>query len=443
MKKRILQLFIFMLVATSSSIAQNQNVTFQVTNTDSTPVFLFGSWTGFSNWPGNLMSNLGGGTWSITIPLPANATYEYLYVNGGQGYAKELLDPAWPCTNGNTQYTNRVLNLGSTDTALCQTWETCFTCPIIPPPVNVTVSFQVQNPDSTPVYVFGSWTGFGNWPGDLMTDANGDGIYEKDITLASNATYEYLFVNGVGPTKEVLDPSWPCTNGNGQYTNRVINVGSSNMVACNRWELCDTCGSVILPTVNATFIVENPDSTPVFLFGSWNGFNNWPGTPMTLQGNGTWQASLNLYADSTVEYLYVNGNYNTPAKEILDPTWPCTNGNAQYTNRVLALGTTNVVTCSKFALCTNCSMAGINEIPSTAYTVSLTENSLIIHSSIGQNFDALEVFDMIGKRVYTSSNKVTSNTTIPVILEGNKMYLIRLKSGNSFYTIKQIAIHQQ
>jgi hypothetical protein len=40
------------------------------------------------------------------------------------------------------------------------------------------VTFQVANPDSTPVYVFGSWSGWSNWPGDQMTDTNGDGIFE-------------------------------------------------------------------------------------------------------------------------------------------------------------------------------------------------------------------------------------------------------------------------
>ena len=69
--------------------------------------------------------------------------------------------------------------------------------------------------------------------------------------MNSNGAYEYLFVNGVGPTKEVLDPSWPCTNGNGQYTNRTLTMGTNDTTVCAIWELCNLCTTSSIDNLSA------------------------------------------------------------------------------------------------------------------------------------------------------------------------------------------------
>ncbi|MFN5793430.1 MAG: hypothetical protein ACK455_01420, partial [Bacteroidota bacterium] len=166
------------------------------------------------------------------------------------------------------------------------------------------VNFQVANPDSTPVYVFGSWSGWSNWPGDQMTDTNGDGIFEKTLNIASNTAHEYLFVNGVGPTKETLNPAWLCTNGNGQYTNRVLPLANSDTTVCVNWSSCSSCGTIVIPYVNVKFQVQNPPATPVRVFGSWSGWSNWPGTLMTFNASdNAYEATISVQSDSAVEYL--------------------------------------------------------------------------------------------------------------------------------------------
>ncbi|MFM7216989.1 MAG: hypothetical protein ACKO1U_03105, partial [Bacteroidota bacterium] len=109
----------------------------------------------------------------------------------------------------------------------------------IPP---VVVTFQVQNPDSLPVYVFGSWSGWSNFPGTLLSATSNPNIYEGAITLNANTPYEYLFVNG-GATAvtEVLNAADPCTNGNTQYTNRTLVTGNMDMTVCSQWASCNTC----------------------------------------------------------------------------------------------------------------------------------------------------------------------------------------------------------
>ncbi|MCX6279935.1 MAG: hypothetical protein NT004_17860 [Bacteroidetes bacterium] len=121
------------------------NVTFQVKTPDSLPVYVFGSWSNWINWPGNVMTPAGTGFYATTFTLAANSNYEFLYVNGNTPI-KEALNPAWPCTNGNATNTNRVLTLGSSDTTICFTWATCTTCtaPILIP-VDLPVTFDNGN----------------------------------------------------------------------------------------------------------------------------------------------------------------------------------------------------------------------------------------------------------------------------------------------------------
>ena len=59
--------------------------------------------------------------------------------------------------------------------------------------------------------------------------------------MLGSQSIEYLFVNGVGPTKESLDPAGFCTNGNPQYTNRVTLLGTSDVTLCGIWNTCNSC----------------------------------------------------------------------------------------------------------------------------------------------------------------------------------------------------------
>jgi hypothetical protein len=409
------------------------NVTFQVQNPDSTPVFVFGSWSGFSNYPGDVMTPIGNGVYSVTLPLNANSNFEYLFVNGATPI-KEVLNPADPCTNGNSQYTNRTLVVAAADLTVCAQWQTCNSCTSVPAIANVT--FQVENPDSLPVYVFGSWNGFSNYPGTPMTSI-GNGIYEATLQLGTNANYEYLFVNGSVPAKEVLNPAWPCTNGNGQYTNRTLALGATDTAVCAIWATCSACGTVAPVYINATFQVQNPDSTPVYVFGNWNGFSNYPGTPMTSIGNGIYEASIQLLENTTFEYLFVNGG--TPIKEVLNPAWLCTNGNAQYTNRVILTPGVDVTTCSKWATCDPCATSSINEISATDIQLVYSSQGMLISSSKIKMIDQLSIYNLMGQQVFSSKNNVTTNTILPVTFNTSGVYLVKLTVNNQVMTYKVFA----
>jgi hypothetical protein len=239
MIKKLLSLSLALFL-TSAVFSQTQNVTFQVANPDSTPVYVFGSWSGWSNWPGDQMTDSNGdGIFEKTLNIASNTAHEYLFVNG-VGPTKETLNPAWLCTNGNGQYTNRVLPLANLDTTICVNWSSCSACGTIVIPY-VDVKFQVQNPPATPVRVFGSWSGWSNWPGTLMTFNASDNAYEATISVQSDSAVEYLFISGPDTTKEALNPAMTCTNGNGEFTNRKSLIGLNDTTICAKWQSCDAC----------------------------------------------------------------------------------------------------------------------------------------------------------------------------------------------------------
>ena len=411
--------------------AQNKNVTFVVKSPDSSQVFAFGDWSNWGNYPGNVMTSMGGGYYSVTIPMTAGA-HEFMFVNGTAAFVKEGITPTMPCTNGNAQYTNRTITVAN-DTTYCATWATCTSCTA--PAANVSITFKVQNPDSTPVYVFGSWSNWSNYPGTAMT-SQGGGIYQATISMPANATYEYLFVNGTAGTKEVLNPAWTCTNGNGQYTNRMLTVTTANQTICRRWAKCDSCNSVVPSNINVKFQVKSPDSTPVYVFGSWSNWSNFPGTQMTSVGNNTYEVTIPMASNQDIEYLFVNG---TGTKEALNSTWTCTNGNAQYTNRLTKIKSNDTTLCATWKSCVACNTTNIPGIATEKVGMSLSKNQVKLFTNDKMNIESLQIFDIIGRNVFTTHN-VTTNTAIPVEVDANKIYIIRARIQGQDYTFKGVVV---
>ncbi len=257
--KKFFSTLLCSIVLMSASFAQTTRVvTFQVSGPDSLPVYVHGSWN-WAGYPGVLMTSVGGGFYTASIPLAEATTYEYQFVNGTSGsnwdYAKEVLNPADPCTNGNATYTNRVLNLGTADMTVCNEFESCNTCTV---PVNpaVQVTFEVQNPSQTPVYIFGNWNNWTGYPGTLMT-AIGNGKYNVTLPLTASTTYEYFFVGGIS-TKEPIDAAMPCTNGNQQYTNRIFTAPTTNQTICATWGSCATCTTPVQTVVDLPLTFTDP-----------------------------------------------------------------------------------------------------------------------------------------------------------------------------------------
>ena len=187
--------------------------------------------------------------------------------------------------------------------------------------------------------------------------------------------------------------------------------------------------------INVKFAVQNVDSLPVYIFGNWNNWSNFPGNPMVLNiTTGNYEATMPLSSASTIEYLFVNGNQT---KETLNSVWTCTNGNAQYTNRLATLGINDTTLCNQWESCLSCAPLSIDAINGDDFTIIFNADFIRINSTKISSFDQLEIFDLTGRKIQNQLN-INTNENIKSRLIANNIYIIHLKKENKNFKTKTI-----
>ena len=148
-----------------------------------------------------------------------------------------------------SNYNDRILPTFTQDTTLMFCYGNCSadtSCTVTSTNPDVTFRVDMSNVSAsfTNVYVSGtlnSWSGNAN----QLTDPDGDGVYEADISLApGNYEFKFTYDNWVG--QESLDATLDsaCTLTTGSFTNRYISIGASDTtlpVFC--WEECTSCAT--------------------------------------------------------------------------------------------------------------------------------------------------------------------------------------------------------
>jgi hypothetical protein len=455
------------------------HVTFNVQNPPTNPAFVFGSWTNWGNWPGNPMTTNGNGYYSTTLTFTPNTTHEFLFVSGDPP-VKELLNPAWPCTNGNPVYTNRVLNLGIHDTTICFKWDSCVTClaPILVQ-VNLPVTFDQSNVNYDLVDFGGTVSNIQSdpvQPSNLVcktvkpntseswagTIGGTSGGFAQPIPFAPGNTVMSMRVfspdAGIKVRMKVEDPLDPAKSVETEATTVAANTwdtlsfnfanqaagtppinfsyvykklsvffnfGVPGSVAGNKTYYFDDIyfGPIGPPPVYVTFRVQSPDSVPVYVFGSWSNWGNWPGTPMNQVSPGFFETLLPMPRNQAIEYLFVNGF--GPTKEVLDPSWPCTNGNSQYTNRLSNLGSNDTTLCFQWESCQTCTATGTTDVQTEVPVIRMTGDGIIVVTTENVTIESVQIFDLTGRVIWVTGPIHRTNELIPVVLERERLYLIR------------------
>ena len=153
----------------------------------------------WNNWCGNcnpLTDADGDGIWTTKLPLAVGTTQEYKF-SADNWTIQEQNNPAAPCTNGNTTYTNRVLVIPATDTVLnVVCWSQCTACDV-DVTLKVNMAWEKANNaiSANGVHVAGDFQGWSP-SATPMTDADNDGIYEVTINVPANSSIQYKFING-------------------------------------------------------------------------------------------------------------------------------------------------------------------------------------------------------------------------------------------------------
>ncbi len=167
---------------------------------DSDIVYLNGNFVGWCGDCTPMNDDDGDGIWTVTVALE-DGDYEYKFTINGWSVQEEFgsIGAVEGCTVTDGTYTNRAFTVAGADMTL----ETVFwnLCPGETPGQVYNVTFAVDTANITVgdsgMYLGGG--GFGNAQGHLMSDDDGDGIYE--VTLEVNTDQigsNYIFLNGPG-----------------------------------------------------------------------------------------------------------------------------------------------------------------------------------------------------------------------------------------------------
>ena len=266
-------------------------------------------------WLEALSDDDGDNIWETDIIVNSGVTYEYLFSSCGWDNLEEL-DFESDCTNGNSQYTNRVLNPVSQNTVV---EPVCFgTCDAeCPQSELVNVTFQVDTNNNAngydeqlDMFLIGSFQTPFPWDIDLfpinLEDSNSDGIWNTTISILSGTYIEYKFANGEGSDALIENNIDNCSN-NG---NRFLTVPYEDIILdATYFNSCNSEGSVTV-----TFQVDMSNEAVgggdglcgVHVGGTFNYFDWWANELSDNNNDNVWETDIVLESGSSIEYKFAN-----------------------------------------------------------------------------------------------------------------------------------------
>ena len=252
----------FVYQRTTPIAVQDYDVTFRVDMSQYTGsltggVFVNGT---FNGWCGtcNPMTDVGNGSWAVTLPLPPGAI-EYKFTIDGWNAQEEFVGGE-SCTVSSGGFTNRAHTVAGDITLPNVCFASCDAC-------TNDITFAVDMNDyilagnSTAAGVFLNGT-FNGWCGSCtpMADANGDNVWEVTVPVTAGAI-EYKFTVDGWNDQEMFVGGEPCTVTNGGFTNRSYTVTTAASIPVVCWESCTECTTGLNEEVNNVAIYPNPVNT--------------------------------------------------------------------------------------------------------------------------------------------------------------------------------------
>ena len=256
----------------------------------------------------------GDSIYTLSVQIPAG-NYEYKFINGNAWGEDENM---WsePCqSNGNRSLTltsDRIL------TAVC--YGSCSPCFVVLPSHQITFRVDMSGVClSDSVDLAGSMNGWSG--GDLLTDANRDGIYETTLTLRAGI-YGYKFRNLFSGNIE-----WE------GIANRSVVVTKDSVLPVVCFNSLSPC-SGIYPPVDVTFRVHlnglPADSNGIWVAGDFTvpAWNNGALPLLPTAQPGVYEATTNV-CPTTFYWKFVNGDPVTYSGE---ETFPNGDGSCYVPN---------------------------------------------------------------------------------------------------------------
>jgi hypothetical protein len=314
----------------------NVNVTVDASQetVDPTGVHVAGNWDPNNEWnPAAFpMNDNGDGTWSLTLQVAENSTFEYKFLLGNDwGLGNEGLPDGAICTVGDGN-TNRTMTVGTEEITMPTVcYNSCASCKGAD---EYTVSFAVdlsQQPTvSDSVFLAGDFNGWSN--DNMLISYKGDSVFAVALNLAAG-DYGYKFKNGPDGWEGTIPAE---CNVNGNRSVSVVDQDIDQGTVC--FESCEACGGPV-ETTTVVFLVDMTNEgiisgisdSGVHVAGSFQGeagfggdWNPGASTMTDSDGDNVYELVVTL-PQGSYEYKYLNGN-NWGTEESI-PSACVSNGN--------------------------------------------------------------------------------------------------------------------
>ena len=261
---------------------------------------------------------------------------------------------------------------------------------------------------------------------DVTTYSAAAATHIDTVCLPENLVYEFRIEDSFG------DGLFDGTNTGTFTVDKLCAWGWNNVISGSGANTFDPGGSTAnVPSYDSvvfdmnciqysdvTFQVDMNQVTAGFTTPEVNGFwNNWCGNCNAMadaNGDGIWTVTLPLPVGDTMEFKYSADAWTI--QEMNDPTAPCTNGNATYTNRVLvvpAADTTLPVVCwSSCFACTVDVTLQVNMAWEVANNAISADSIHVAGDFQGWNPGATAMTDANNDGIYEVTVNVPANSSI-------------------------------
>jgi hypothetical protein len=386
-------------------------------------VHLAGSFQGW-NSETTEMTNAGDNVYEITLLLEEGDEHEYKYINGITFDDAETVPAPCGVPDGQGGY-NRFITIPANDTTMP---DLCFaSCEPCVPPADVNVTFRVdmsnESLSADGLHIAGTFQGWDPAATELTLVA--DDIWEFSQIFVAGSYIEYKFINGnTFEGTELVPDECGVPDGQGGF-NRYLTVPADDIVLPDLcFSSCDPCLPPI--EVNVTFRTdlhwEVLSANGVHIAGNFQGWN--PGTSeMTLVEDEKYEFTTTLYAGTSVEYKFINGDDWDGSEEVPEDCGiPDGQGGFNRTFTVPAIDTTLGFVC--FSQCVEpCYINSVNDQLEAYLDFYPNPASDVLYFNQRHLDATIQIYTIDGKIVCTESlNSLRLN--IGEFTEG--LYFIRI-----------------
>jgi hypothetical protein len=407
-------------------------------------IFVAGDFQGWNDTLSHLIDPDGNGTYEGYFSIGSATSANFKFLNGNDWAFAESV-PAECNVAG-----NRVLDVVDPNTVadvIC--FSACGPCQA-PTPVLFRVDMSLQTVDANGPHVAGSFQGWNPAdPTSLMTDPNGDNIYEVTLLLQPG-TFQYKFVNGDEWADGNESLPADCNVGG----NREVVVAADPVVEHFCYNQCGAECVVDPAAADITFRVNMfttaPSAAGVWMIGGFT-------TPVWQAGavqmtddnsDGVYECTVNVSGSADIQYKFVNGDVLVSTNEEAAGIMNCgiANGVGGYNRLHTRTGIAEVLNTVCFDSCADC-IIGIQEAMAltvlNAYPVPANEFVTLSFGQVKSAPITVRVMNNLGQVVSSQymGNLPTGNNQVRVNLEGvaSGIYAIELSNGIE-RTAVQIAV---